>query len=94
MNVLGQLNPDSSVKPALDKVTERIIGGARKVSNTLGAGYLEKVYENALVHQLRKDGLKVIQQFPIKVMYDGMIVGEFFADMLVEDVALIELKAV
>ena len=94
MNVLSQINQGSLAKPELDKVTERIIGCAHKVSNTLGAGFVEKVYENAHAHQMRKDGLKVIQQYPIEVIYDGIIVGEFFADMLVEDIVLVELKAV
>lgn len=78
----------------LDKLTERIIGCAFKVSNTLGIGFFEKVYENAFVHELRKDGLNIQQQFQIKVVYDNIIVGEFYADLLVEDTILIELKAV
>ncbi len=78
----------------IDKITEKIIASAFKVSNTLGIGFVEKVYENAHVHQMRKDGLKVMQQHPIKVEYDGEIIGEFFADMLVEDRILVELKAV
>lgn len=78
----------------IDKLTERIIGCAFKVSNSLGIGFVEKVYENAYVHELRQDGLSVQQQFPIKVVYDGIIVGDFYADMLVEETILIELKAV
>ena len=78
----------------LDKLTERIIGCAHAVSNTLGAGFVEKVYENAHAHEMKDDGLKVLQQHPIKVVYDGAVVGEFFADLLVEDVVLVELKAV
>lgn len=78
----------------IDKLTEKIIACAFEVSNMLGIGFVEKVYENAFAHRMRKDGLKVVQQYPIKVMYDGVIVGEFLADMLVEDRILIELKAV
>ena len=78
----------------IDKLTERIIGCAYAVSNALGIGFVEKVYENAFTHELRKAGLDVRQQFPIKVNYDGIIVGEFFADLLVEENILIELKAV
>ena len=78
----------------IDKITEKIIASAFKVSNTLGIGFVEKVYENAHAHQMRKDSLKVVQQHPIKVEYDGIVVGEFFADMLVEDHVLVELKAV
>lgn len=78
----------------LNKLTEGIIGCAFTISNTLGCGFLEKVYENALVHELRKHGLEVKQQEPIKVVYDGVIVGEYFADMLVNNIVILELKAV
>ena len=77
----------------INVLTERIIGCAFKVSNTLGCGFLEKVYENALVHELRKQGLKAEAQKPISVYYDGVLVGEFFADILVEDTVILELKA-
>jgi GxxExxY protein len=60
-----------------EDVTERIIGCAIKVSNTLGVGFLEKVYENALVVELARARLKVEQQKPIQVSYEGVIVGEF-----------------
>ena len=79
---------------ASDKITEKIIASAFKVSNTLGIGFVEKVYENALTIKMRKDGLKVLQQHPIRVEYEDAIVGEFFADLLVEDRILVELKAV
>ena len=82
------------IEMELDKLTEKIIGCAYRVSNTLGIGFVEKVYENAYAHEIRKDGLKVVQQFPIRVVYDSVIVGEFFADLLVEDRVLFELKAV
>ena len=82
------------VDSELDKITERIIGCAYKVSNTLGIGFVEKVYENALFHEIRKDGLKVVQQYPVKVNYDGVIVGEFYLDMFVSDLVIVELKAV
>ena len=78
----------------LDRLTEKVIGCAYRVSDNLGIGFVEKVYEDVYAHDLRKDGLKVAQQFPIKVVYDGIIVGEFFVDLLVEDRVLIELKAV
>jgi len=77
-----------------DPLSERVIGCAFTVSNTLGAGFLEKVYENALAHELCKNGVRAIQQHPITVYYDGTVVGEFAADMLVEDSLLVELKAV
>ncbi len=77
-----------------DPLTEKIIGCALKVHNTLGPGFLEKVYENGLCFELAKQGLKVEQQKPIQVYYDGCIVGEFFADMLVEGRVMLELKAI
>jgi len=78
----------------LDKITEKIIGCAYRVSNNLGIGFVEKVYENAHAHEMRKDSLRVVQQHPIKVIYDGIIVGEYFVDLQVEDRILVELKAV
>jgi GxxExxY protein len=60
----------------LNALTERIIGCAFKVSNTLGCGFLEKVYENALVHELRKSGLRAEPQQAVQVSYDGILVGE------------------
>ena len=75
-------------------ITEKIIGCSYTVSNTLGIGFIEKVYENALAHTIRKSGLNVVQQHPIKVDFDGIIVGEFVADLLVEERVLVELKAV
>jgi GxxExxY protein len=77
----------------LDRITERIIGCVYKVSSILGSGFLEKIYENALTLELRKNGLKVKQQHGIQVRYDGVVVGEFAADLLVEDKVIIELKA-
>jgi len=61
----------------LDRVTEQVIGCAFKVSNTLGSGFLEKVYENALARELRKSGLKADQQHDIKVTYEGAVVGDY-----------------
>jgi len=78
----------------LNKITEKIIGCAYKVSNTLGIGFLEKVYENALGIEMTKEGLKVIQQHPVQVKYDGFVVGEYVVDMLIEGCVLIELKTV
>ncbi len=62
--------------------------------NKLGCGFLEKVYENALAHELRKAGLSVAQQYGIKVRYDDIIVGEYTADLLVDGAVVVELKAV
>jgi GxxExxY protein len=78
----------------VNTITQRIIGCAYEVSNALGIGFVEKVYENALRHALQKSGLKVKQQHAIHVMFDGIVVGEFCADLLVEERVLVELKAV
>jgi GxxExxY protein len=77
-----------------DQLSNKIIGCALIVSNALGVGFLEKVYENALAHELRKAGLFVDQQHPIAVHYDGVVVGSYSADLLVEKTVLVELKAV
>ena len=78
----------------LNVITKRIIGCGYTVSNALGVGFLEKVYENALVHEMHKNDLRVDQQRPIQVFYDGVLVGDYLADILVEDTVLVELKAV
>jgi len=83
-----------SSSPELDKITERILGCAFKVSNTLGSGFLEKVYENALLHELGKEGLNVVSQHHMKVHYDGIVVGDFYFDLFVNDLVIVELKAV
>ena len=77
-----------------DDLTKMIIGCAYKVHNTLGSGFLEKVYENALRIELERLGRKVKQQEPINVSYEGQVVGEYFADLWVDDSVVIELKAV
>lgn len=76
------------------ELTSEIIAAAYKVHNTLGFGFLEKVYENAMRIELRKRGLKVAQQIPLQVFYENELVGDFKADLLVEDEVLVELKAV
>jgi GxxExxY protein len=86
--------PMSTDDRRFDGITEKIIGCAYKVGNELGRGFLEKVYENALVHELRKAGLRVEQQVPLKVWYDGIVVGDYVADIVVEGVVLVELKAI
>lgn len=79
---------------ALDRVTERVIGAAFAVHNALGYGFLEKVYENTLAHELWKRGLDVGQQVACPVYYDGVVVGDYFADLIVEGRVLVELKAI
>ena len=88
------VRPDDKSFEQINKITEKIIGCAYKVSNTLGCGFLEKVYENALSHELKKVELKFLQQHPVKVFYDGVVVGEYVADLFVEDLVIIELKAI
>src|SRR6266481_4585807 len=80
-------------KMTADDLTHIIIGCAYKVHNTLGPGFLEKVYENALRIELEKAGLRVKQQEPINVVYDGQIVGEYYADLWVNERMVVELKA-
>jgi GxxExxY protein len=76
------------------KITYQIIGAAQRVYRTLGTGFLEKVYENALCIELRELGLEVNQSMPIEVRYRGQVVGNFGADLLVGGVVIVELKAV
>ena len=76
----------------LDRLSNVVIGCALTVLNTLGVGFLEKIYENALALEMRGRGLSVARQFAIDVRYRDVVVGEYFADLLVEDGLLIELK--
>ena len=78
----------------LGEITKKIIGCVHTVSNTLGCGFVEKVYENALAIELRRAGLSLEQQHPIKVRYGNTVVGDFSADLFVEDSVILELKAV
>jgi len=75
------------------EITEKIIKSYYKVYNKLGYGFLEKVYENAISIELRKNGFEVKCQYPINVFYDSEIVGEYYADIIVNDLIVIELKA-
>jgi GxxExxY protein len=76
------------------ELTEKIIGCAYEVFKELGSGYLEKVYENAMMVELAKRGLSAVQQAQIDVSYKNVVVGEFVADLLIEDKVIVELKAV
>lgn len=75
------------------EMTEAIIKSFYHVYNTLGYGFLEKVYENSLKLSLEKVGFKVQQQHPISVRFEGEIVGEYFADLLINETVIVELKA-
>ncbi len=76
------------------QITEKIIGCAYKVYNTMGAGFLESVYEKCMLIELEKAGIKAGSQVPITVFYKDNIVGSFVADIFVEDCVIVELKAV
>ena len=76
-----------------EELTSKIIGAFYTVYNTLGHGFLEKVYENALAIELRKQGMKAEQQRRIDAFYDGQRVGEYFADIVVDGCVVLELKA-
>ncbi len=78
----------------LNGISQQVIGCAYSVGNVLGAGFLERVYRNALAHELGKAGLTVEMEKPLQVLYDGIVVGDFFADLLIEGRVLVELKAV
>lgn len=78
----------------IDDLTQVIIGCAYKVHNALGPGFLERIYENALRIELEQAGICVRQQQPIKVCYEGHVVGDYFADLCVDGNLIIEIKAV
>ncbi len=78
----------------LDQITEKIIGCVHQVSNILGTGFLEKVYENALTVELAQADLRATQQRRIEVRYKDVMVGDFVADILVEECVIVEIKAV
>ena len=78
----------------INDITYKIRAAIFEVNRILGAGFLEKVYENALLVELRLRGLKAENQVPIKVNYKGTEVGEYFADIIVENQVILELKAV
>jgi GxxExxY protein len=77
-----------------DPLTERVLGAVFEVSNTLGSGFLEKVYERALLREFALRGIRATVQESIAVMYKGYCVGEYFPDLLVEESLLVELKRV
>ena len=77
-----------------EDLSHKILNSAFYVHNQLGIGFLEKVYENAFCIVLKKKDLKYIQQVPIKVHFEGQLIGEYFADIVVENKVIIELKTV
>jgi GxxExxY protein len=87
----GHISSDEGLHAAL---TQQIIDAAFRVHKSLGNGFLEKVYENALAIELMECGLEVVQQAPIEVHYHGHTVGNFLADLLVNGCVIVEIKAV
>ena len=78
----------------LNEITYRINGSIFEVNQVLGSGFLEKVYENAMMIELKERGLRAERQMPIKIAYKGHEVGDYFADIVVEGKIVLELKAV
>ena len=78
----------------INDITYAINGAVFEINNILGSGFLEKVYENALLVELKIRGLKAKNQVPIKVSYKGEVVGDYTADLIVEDKVIVELKTV
>ena len=76
-----------------EEITHEIIGAAYKVFKTVGFGFLESVYKKAMVIELKKKGLKVEEEKPLKVYYEDQVVGDFFIDLFVQDEIVVELKA-
>jgi GxxExxY protein len=90
---VAQMNADTE-RRKLNAVSRAIIGAAQTVSTTLGYGFLEKVYENALLVELRNRSVCVDQQRPVHVFFDGRIVGDYIPDLMVENCVIVEIKAV
>ena len=82
---------DSDIKHK--ELTEKIIKVFYKVYNKLGYGFLEKIYENGMMIELKKEDMSAVAQFPIKVHYEDEIIGEYFADILVDNKVIVEIKA-
>ncbi len=88
-------NPlDDGAREHLNQISEGIIGAAYTVLNDLGCGFLEKVYENALSHELRKQGMIAMQQLELFVHYDGVVVGVYRPDILVGSSIIVDVKTV
>jgi GxxExxY protein len=91
---MQSFRPQSKLPYKHSELTQKIIEVFYAVYNTLGYGFLEKVYENALCIELIRRGFQVEQQKPIKVRYGDEVVGEYFADLVIDDLILLEIKAV
>ena len=84
----------ANIGPELEALTEKIIGGAFAVSNTLGHGFLESVYKNALCEELSSKGLSVVKEQKFPIFYNGAQVGLYAADIVVGDSVIVELNAI
>ena len=76
-----------------NELTEKIIGIFYRVYNKLGYGFLEKVYENALMIEFQNERIQAMAQLPVRVEYNGQTIGEYFADLMIEDKVIVEIKA-
>lgn len=83
----------STDKNGFNKCSETIIGCAFEVANTLGIGFVENIYANALAKELARQGIEARREFPVKVHYKENLVGDFFCDLLVEGKIIVEVKA-
>ena len=92
-NPKNSSNPVNQVKMEYEEITHKIIGAAYTVYNQLGFGFLESVYHNAMLIELAKYDLKVESEKPLNVFYDDQVVGEFNADLFVENTVVVELKS-
>lgn len=77
-----------------EELTEKVIGCCYKVHNELGAGFLEKVYQNALAIEFKDAGIRFVQECPLNVLYRDSVVGEYFSDFIVDGKVIVELKAI
>jgi len=78
----------------LARLTGKVLAAAFRVSNVLGSGFVERVYENSLVMELREAGFGVLQQPAVEVLYRGRVVGQYVADLMVEGAVVVEVKAI
>ena len=85
---------DANERESINQLFEKVVGAVYEVANTLGSGFLEKVYERALKTELNIRGINVEAQAPIQILYKGKNVGDYYADLLVEDKLIVELKCV
>jgi GxxExxY protein len=92
--VANEGSPESVERASLEALVETVIGAAYEVSNVLGAGFLEKVYERALMEEIGLRGLRATAQAPFPVAYKGKHVGTYSADLVVESRLLVEVKCV